>query len=572
MGLFLTAILVLLLCIGSARGETESLCFQQTGTVTKGKTAVPVYAQADATSEPIAQMNPGDSAPVLGERDGFYRISVQGQIGYITQKRIQVTSEQVSTPWPEKLCDTLSLQSAIPARSETFLILEGTITADRPLDTLLFYIWDERQFQVEWVTMSTLQEPSGLIPMDQFPRVLPLRELAGGRKTLVIEGISGREIFVLYRSPLYVCGRSKELPNVNQWTAGLPAEVRDSDVKTAWRPRAKVPAVEFTVAAEAEAVIMTLEWLEIPESCTVETRSGDGRLLSRTELTHKFYADCVDLDPEVRKITVTPVGEKAALATVRLYAEPYSRHVIQRWEPVPEKLDFLIISTHQDDEFLFFGGTIPYYAAQEDVSTAVLYMANCNRNRYREALDALWTAGLKHHPIFLGLKDSSSMELHDAEVLWNRHNPLGMLIRVIRQYRPEVILVQDFQGEYGNAEHRLTARLTAEAVEKAAIAAEEPDSAEAYGTWQVKKLYAHLYGENQIRMDWNQPMDESGVITPLFLAKEAFDRDLSQTVLFSMDYHGERFDNTLFGLVFSTVGEDEEKNDFLENIKPSKGV
>ena len=140
-------------------------------------------------------------------------------------------------------------------------------------------------------------------------------------------------------------------------------------------------------------------------------------------------------------------------------------------------------------------------------------------------------------------------------------------ILMIRQYRPEVIVVQDFRGEYGNGLHKLTAALTAEAVEKAADSSVAPESAAEYGPWQVKKLYVHLYEENQIRMDWDKPLGEDGIITPMFLAREAYDRNRSQTALYTMDSDGKRFDNTLFGLYYTAVGPDVQKDDFLENIR-----
>ena len=415
--------------------------------------------------------------------------------------------------------------------------------------------------------MVTLKEPASDISMDAYSRILPLKGLGGGRKTLVVEGISGKDVFVLYRSPAYVRGKSRELPHVTQLCKGLPRQVLDQDVTTAWSPKAKSPSLEFTVAPDAGAVILALEWKEIPDRFTVSSWNQEGTLLSHAVLSDGFYADCLDLEPGVQRIVITPEGERAALSTVRLYAEPYSRHVIQRWSPSPEKLDLLVISTHQDDEFLFFGGAIPYYAAQSDVSMSVLYMVNCGRLRYREALDALWSAGLRNHPLFLHLPDNSTYDLREAQSLWNRYNPLGMLIEVIRKYRPEVILVQDFQGEYGNGEHKLTAALTAKAVELAADEKTEPDSAGNHGVWQVKKLYVHLYPENRIHMDWNQPLDGSGVVTPMFLAREAFDRHHSQTVTFNMDSSGKNYDNTLFGLYYSAVGPDILKNDFLENTR-----
>ena len=70
-------------------------------------------------------------------------------------------------------------------------------------------------------------------------------------------------------------------------------------------------------------------------------------------------------------------------------------------------------------------------------------------------------------------------------------------------------------------------------------------------------------------MDWDRPLGEDGVITPMFLARVGLDRHLSQTALYSMDSDGRRYDNSLFGLYFSAVGPDVEKNDFMENIRPA---
>ena len=56
-------------------------------------------------------------------------------------------------------------------------------------------------------------------------------------------------------------------------------------------------------------------------------------------------------------------------------------------------------------------------------------------------------------------------------------------------------------------------------------------------------------------------------VTAMFLAKEAYDKHRSQSAAFSMERHGRLYDNTLFGLYYTAVGRDAEKNDFLENIK-----
>ena len=558
--------LLLWLCAAAAAGEEAPLCFRLEGTVETGRAEVPVRGQASRGSAETARMKPGDTCLILGEEESDYRVLFNGQVGYVSRRQIRVSAEKAAEPLPEAICDTVLLEEAVPSRRDLYLVLQGTVTAPEPLDTLVIYLWDERQFRVEYFRILTQKTPSASIPMDRYRQEIPLNRMEGGRKTLVIEGISGTSRYVLFRSPAYVRGRSLELPDVNDLCGGLPWQVLDTDVETAWTPGPDTPAVTFTVEKEAQAAIMTLEWKTIPEGFTVEMRDENNRLLSRVKKDGGYLADCVDLDPGARCISVIPDGA-AELSTVRLYAEPYSRHVIQRWEPVPEKLDLLVISTHQDDEFLFFGGAIPMYAAREDVSMAVLYMVSCNRFRCREALDALWSAGLKKHPVFLNLPDGITHSPYQAREHWKKYQPLELLIGAIRKYRPEVILVQGFNGEYGSEAHKLTAVLTAEAVEKAAQEDADPPSAETFGVWQVKKLYVHLYEENQIHMDWNRPMDDTGVITPLFLAKEAFDRQYSQTSYFSLELEGVRYDNTLFGLYFTTVGEDVEKNDFLEHIR-----
>ncbi|MBQ2699753.1 MAG: hypothetical protein IJF65_01210, partial [Clostridia bacterium] len=61
--------------------------------------------------------------------------------------------------------------------------------------------------------------------------------------------------------------------------------------------------------------------------------------------------------------------------------------------------------------------------------------------------------------------------------------------------------------------------------------------------------------------------DDSGVITPMFLAWEGYDKSKSQLAAFSMERDGAKYDNTLFGLYWSSVGPDIKKNDFMENIR-----
>lgn len=560
--LLIAVVLLLMALWGAAEGE-GTLSFRQMAEPVSG--AVTLYSENTATSTKIAQVEKGTQCEIIGTAHPYYLVRAGEVTGYA--KKSLVTVETLQTPVEESLCDTLSLTTATPGRKEPYLSFQGTLTADGPLEGILMYIWDERQARLERSYVVPLERAASRIDATVLNETVVLKELTGGRKTLVVEGCTAEKTAVLFRSLIYVSGKLAEAPHVTEMCGGLQRSVLDDNVDTAWTVNKKSASLTVTIPEKAHAALMTLEWKRLPDSFLVEMLDENGQVLAWIEKEDVFYLESIPLSERTRKVVITRTGNKAALGTLRVYAEGYSTRDVQEWKPLPDKIDILLISTHQDDEFLFFGGTIPYYAAREDVTIGVLYMADCGRPRYREALEALWCAGLKQAPIFLGMVDYYPKDIVDARNRWRRDDPAKLLTRVIRQYQPEVILCQDLGGEYGHGQHQYTAELATESLTLAADAEYDPESAEQWGTWQVKKCYVHLYGENQIRMDWNVPLDDTGVITPMFLAREAFDRCRSQQSGFSMDEQGVLFDNTLFGLYWSTVGPDLQKNDFMENIK-----
>lgn len=215
---------------------------------------------------------------------------------------------------------------------------------------------------------------------------------------------------------------------------------------------------------------------------------------------------------------------------------------------------------------LFFGGTIPYYAAQGK-TVGVVYMADCGRMRYAEALDGLWSSGLEYHPVFVGFKDEYSTSYDKALELWGQSNTENTLAALIRKYKPEVIVSHDVNGEYGHPQHKVTSALVQSAVAKATDPTVDPASAEQYGLWQPKKLYIHLYDEKKITMEvYDEPIEAAGGLTATEMATIGYSKHVSQQKDFSMEEHGVRFDNRKYGLAFTTVGDDEAKNDFFEHI------
>ncbi len=553
----------------SAEGFAVPSSFQHVCTPQGSVKQVTVYSAPNSSSEPIGVLKKGEALEIAGGKGQYYLVRLEDRLGYIQRGQVKISARARSEALPEAICPNLALETNIPIIYSNWLRLTGEINAEKPLDTLYAYIWDERQFTVEQAYYRELDIPSAAISASSLKTFLSLGSVKGGRKTLVIQGSANGETFVLFRSSVYICGDNREPASVTGQCTVSHSQLTDNNISTAVLFTKQRKSVSVDIPAAAQAALMTLEWKVIPDSFTVELYGAEQKLLSTETYATGFYADWISLPSEARRAVITPTGgEETALSSLRVYSETYSRHAVQQWEPTPDKLDLLLISTHQDDELLFFGGAIPYYACREDVRMDVLYMADCGRLRMREALNGLWTAGLKSYPIFLDLPDQYTNSLKEAASIWKKYDPQLRLVRAYRQYRPEVVLFQDFKGEYGHGQHQYTAQLAAEAIALAADPDYDPQSVQTYGVWQVKKAYVHLYGENQIRMDWDQiAVGDDPTVTAMFLAKEAYDKHRSQRSAFSMEHHGKLYDNTLFGLYYTAVGPDVEKNDFMENIK-----
>ena len=530
----------------------------------KGERSAPVYSQPKTSSDKLMTLSEGETLTVIGYNGKYYLVDADGTTGYVPQGKVKLSGAPSADEIPEAIDPDLALSDPVPFRKETHLELTGSIHADRKLDTVYLYLWNERTFEVEYCFIASLDKPADTVSPSKLKAALNLTKWTGGRKTLTIQGSANGERVVLFRSPAYICGENSEPKNVTAMCS-LPDNLRDTKLSTVVRG-----GVTVDIPAAAQAVLLTMEWNVRPDSFMAELFNAAGQLISSETHTTVYYNDWIALTPDACRAVITPMGTDVSLSTVRVYADDYSRHAVQTWQETQEKLDLLLVSTHQDDELLFLGGTLADYLAR-GARANVLYVAEGERMRMREALNGLWTEGLRNYPIVLGLPDEQSMSLTQAESRWAKYDPQKLLVRAFRQYKPEVIVTQDFNGEYGHGQHKAAVKMTAEGIALAADPNYDPESVQMYGTWQVKKLYVHCYKENQVVMDWNRPLDETGVITPLFLTKEAYDKHRTQQAYFSIQKSDKEYDNSRFGLYFTAVGPDENKNDFLEHIDWQSG-
>ena len=556
-------------------GALETTCppsFTVTASLASGETEVAVYTDTDRTAR-VGKLKKGVPCQVIGASGKYYQVLLDGEAGYLLKSKVNAKGQANETRLSGKIVTDLALDQYLyssVSKAKT-MTLRGTVQADRAIDSVFVFLWDERLQRVEQTVVYPVAEPTDDLDITTVCKKLTFSSMTAGRKTLVIQGGSQGEMLPLLEAPVYVCGAFKPLRNINDACKFSAGGANQNEGGRSWTPSKAKPTLTITLPGSSDAngtaALMTIAWRLPAEAFTVEFFDADKNLIGEESRTTGFYVDCVVFPAGTRQVRLSLTGADNWVRNLCVYDDNYPDNGVQQWQPVPEQLDLLVFSAHQDDELLFLGGTIPY-ACAKGADVGVVYMTNGGRSRYTEALDGLWTAGLRYHPIFLNWRDQKVNSINIARKTWSQNgvDPQMEVVRLIRKYKPQVIVTQDLNGEYGHTQHQLTARLVSEAIPLAKDPAYDPDSVAEYGAWEVKKVYLHLYSENRIEMDWDAPLEPGSPISPIFLAKEAYDKHRSQQRAYSMEREAVAYKNWIFGLYYTAVGPDEEKNDFFEHI------
>lgn len=321
----------------------------------------------------------------------------------------------------------------------------------------------------------------------------------------------------------------------------------------------------MTIQAPAGETIggILLKWRTIrPAGVIVKTQEG-GNWKEVLRSGPNYAAQFLPI-PGLKEVRITTQdGSKLEICEIEVITPGNLPRSMQVWRDPPEKVDMMVLSTHPDDEVLWFGGLLPTYAGERQKDVLVVTAVYGWWFRRLELLDALWTCGVDIYPVLLGYPDEAASVQSVLEAWSMRKNPPKTAVpSVIRQYRPDVLVMQDVHGEYGHPAHIAYTQLGCQAVTDAA----SPLLKNAYDPWEVPKVYIHLYPQNQLRMDWNQPLDRFDGKTALEVAAEGFACHLSQQGKWYRVVDGGAYDNALYGLYRTTVGQDEQKDDLFEHI------
>lgn len=305
-------------------------------------------------------------------------------------------------------------------------------------------------------------------------------------------------------------------------------------------------------------------WDSLPEQFSIKDDLGN--LISEFNSSNNiFFHQVIEIKTDTKNLSINIDKGNCKIAEVYVFGEGYLPDWVQDWKAPYEKADMLLISTHADDEHLFFGGTMPYYAGELNLKVQLAYLTNHYNFRVHELLNGLWEVGIRAYPIISEFNDYYSESLEHAKTIYDENEILEFQVELLRRFKPDVVIGHDLKGEYGHGVHMLNAHTLTRALDLSNDGTVYADSAQRYGLWNVPKCYLHLYKENSLSMNWDVPLRKFNGKTAFQMAELGFSKHVSQTEFFKVGRRG-AFDCRAFGLYRSLVGEDKLKNDFMENI------
>ena len=338
------------------------------------------------------------------------------------------------------------------------------------------------------------------------------------------------------------------------------------------------PGTTITVSCDTKMHGTFIVWDSLVPEWTLTIGSN-----TYTYGTYGFIHEYIELPEETNSFTIT-IADSSTLdyksgavygmriSDIYAFDSADLPDWVQTWEPPTDSADILIMCSHADDEDIFFGGIGPIYSAEQGLVVQMVFFENhwtyeaTSKIREHEKLCGMWCSGMKYYPITSDFGDAYSESVEGATQTISWDYAVNFAVDCIRRTHPLVVVTHDVGGEYGHGQHMLTSAATLEAIVKAADSSYLPESAEEYGIWNTPKVYVHLWETNALELDMRSPLSAFDGKTAIEVARQAYKcHESQQYCWFTVDDYGP-YSNASFGLYYSTVGLDENHNDFMENL------
>ena len=347
--------------------------------------------------------------------------------------------------------------------------------------------------------------------------------------------------------------------------------LRDDDLDTALRiGKGKTLTISWKDDVPVASVFISFYYA--PVDYTVMQYDGSGTLLSEAKGI-LLYNNLIETLPETRKVAIRADADNCALCSLYAYGEGTVRDY-HPFNPTVEKADYLTFAMHPDDEVLFLGAIYPIYEAGRGLSGLSVIMSTklpekIQRERRQEDMNGAWALGMKTQPVFGGFPDIPQDYYSKFKHTFTVDDVMRYVVTMIRLYRPEVVITQDVNGEYGHWQHKVLSEGVQAAVTAAADPGYQPKGYPTYEAWEVKKLYVHLYDQNKLTLDVNTPIEALNGQTAFEAATAAYQYHATQIKKNNHTVSTTQYSIAEFGLAYTVVGEDTAGvNDMFEHIDP----
>ena len=322
----------------------------------------------------------------------------------------------------------------------------------------------------------------------------------------------------------------------------------------------------FNLDTDVDAHWLYVQWNAQPEGVQIQQLDENGTLLAHMDVPEQ-YDTVVELQEGAVRIRFITDKYGMSMTRLLLFTKGALPKQFCEWKQAQGHLDYLIVSTHPDDDVIFMGGVIPLYGREQGYVGTVAYVTTPSRLRVDEAVQGAKTMGAEYYPFFLGFHDLNTQRMTEFSNMFLPDAVTRALVRLFRQQRPLVVFSHDVNGEYGHWQHIIVSAAVVEACKLAADESYDPASAAKFGTWEVKKCYLHLYPEYPLVMDVNTPLASMDGKTVIQIAKEAFAKHRTQ----QNGRHWVQTDHdahplSRFGMAYGTVP---AGDDVFDNIDPA---
>lgn len=181
--------------------------------------------------------------------------------------------------------------------------------------------------------------------------------------------------------------------------------MRDRDLDTSFSVSAEYPL--HIDIRESQPAWLCIAWEYAAPKRSVRFLDKNNILLEEVNTPFPFHNEVLSVPQNTQYIELQGLEDAVvSISDLYLYGEgALPEPWCYDWQPTPEKLDFLVVATHFDDDAIWLGAVMPLLGAEEGYTGVILYMTYQQRLRLNEALMGAWTMGERGYPLFSMLPD-----------------------------------------------------------------------------------------------------------------------------------------------------------------------